>query len=528
MGYSLTYTGTRVQELLDSIGALGTGKISYSLYPATQEFNTSVDDITTVQYSSIILPSADMEVKIGDLLLSSVNNIWGKITALSDQTCSVQTLGVIGATFTPHVDDGGTLTWTNDSGLPNPSPANIQGPTGAKITKTELVSELSSGNKYQQTFDNGVTAEFIAPKGPQGATGTVFIPSVSSDGVISWTNDGGLANPSEVNIRGPRGFTGATGPQGEIGPIGYVFTPSVSKDGVISWTNNGGLENPSAAYIKGPAGAKIVSTELWFMGDDSYDYKQTFDDGTIQYFKAPRGPIGYSGLMCNTTVLSYSQPGVDYLPVSSFNRTPNVDETFLLLWNQRNSSSDAIVDTYMCIAKVTQIKDSRVDFSVPYSYSIMGATGATGAKGDTGAGITSASAQAVIITEEYTTTPIAFSLSDGSVIGPVNVRAKNGITPNCIAYVGTVEASAWISSSTYTSYGYGYQAKIPKYDQSDLVYAFETYVPEVIPADVVDIMGTNFAPFAETRTDGLIIYAKEKPTTAKTFNITLTHTNSKS
>lgn len=33
-----------------------------------------------------------------------------------------------------------------------------------------------------------------------------------------------------------------------------VYTPSVSDDGVISWTNNGGLENPEPVNIKGADG----------------------------------------------------------------------------------------------------------------------------------------------------------------------------------------------------------------------------------------------------------------------------------
>lgn len=41
--------------------------------------------------------------------------------------------------------------------------------------------------------------------------GATFIPSVSTDGVISWTNDGDLPNPSEVNIRGPQGLPGVAG-----------------------------------------------------------------------------------------------------------------------------------------------------------------------------------------------------------------------------------------------------------------------------------------------------------------------------
>lgn len=55
-----------------------------------------------------------------------------------------------------------------------------------------------------------------APGAP-GATGTTFTPSVSEDGTLSWTNDGGKTNPASVNIKGPQG---AQGPQGEPGTIG--------------------------------------------------------------------------------------------------------------------------------------------------------------------------------------------------------------------------------------------------------------------------------------------------------------------
>lgn len=38
--------------------------------------------------------------------------------------------GENGATFTPSVSEDGTLSWTNDKGLPNPDPVNIRGPQG--------------------------------------------------------------------------------------------------------------------------------------------------------------------------------------------------------------------------------------------------------------------------------------------------------------------------------------------------------------------------------------------------------------
>lgn len=56
--------------------------------------------------------------------------------------------------------------------------------------------------------------------GADGADGTTFTPSVSAAGDLSWTNDGGKANPAPVNLKGPQGETGPTGPQGETGPQG--------------------------------------------------------------------------------------------------------------------------------------------------------------------------------------------------------------------------------------------------------------------------------------------------------------------
>jgi hypothetical protein len=50
-----------------------------------------------------------------------------------------------------------------------------------------------------------------------GEDGATFIPDVSDDGVISWTNNKGMQNPKSVNIKGPKG---EKGDRGEIGPQG--------------------------------------------------------------------------------------------------------------------------------------------------------------------------------------------------------------------------------------------------------------------------------------------------------------------
>ena len=57
--------------------------------------------------------------------------------------------------------------------------------------------------------------------GEQGKPGATFTPHVSDSGFLSWTNDGGLANPASVNILGPQGPQGEAGADGK-GPYEYA------------------------------------------------------------------------------------------------------------------------------------------------------------------------------------------------------------------------------------------------------------------------------------------------------------------
>ena len=97
------------------------------------------------------------------------------------------------------------------------------------LTRSTTASEKSTATKLSQTgasvtntyiINAAVEPEDEPSDGEDGKDGVTFTPYVSSDGVISWTNDGGLSNPTPVNIKGPVGTTGATGPQGEKGDKG--------------------------------------------------------------------------------------------------------------------------------------------------------------------------------------------------------------------------------------------------------------------------------------------------------------------
>ena len=160
----------------------------------------------------------------------------------------------------------------------------------ASVAVEQSAAADSNGN-YPTNFDFGI---------PQGTT---FTPSVDDNGNISWSNDGGKANPVTKNIKGVQGERGAT-PDIEIQATvdANIGTPSVAVE------KSGTAENPkftlAFSNIKGERGAdanhitvskfnqKLISMETirvggtyrdvndWFFvlatytGDDNKTYQQ--------------------------------------------------------------------------------------------------------------------------------------------------------------------------------------------------------------------------------------------------------------
>ena len=176
----------------------------------------------------------------------------------------------------------------------DPGETGPQGPAGADGAPGKDGAKGADGLPGKDGADGAPGKD-----GTNGRDGVTFTPSMSDDGDLSWTNDGGKANPQTVNLKGPKGDTGArgpagadgakgdtgpegprgpqgktgpqgetgatgpqglTGPQGKTGPAGAAgakgatFTPAMSAAGDLSWTNDGGLDNPATVNLKGPKG----------------------------------------------------------------------------------------------------------------------------------------------------------------------------------------------------------------------------------------------------------------------------------
>lgn len=122
----------------------------------------------------------------------------------------------------------------------NQSLSNSSSPNFRNLTvDTNIVAEedIYANNKmYTQTLQayTAVNTKDVTASGNVKAQGDVIAystgtasapfkywrPSVSSSGVLSWTNSTSETTPSSVNIKGPKGDTGATGPKGATGATG--------------------------------------------------------------------------------------------------------------------------------------------------------------------------------------------------------------------------------------------------------------------------------------------------------------------
>lgn len=105
----------------------------------------------------------------------------------------------------PRIVDGVWEVWDVQEGAFVSTGVQAQGPQGVPGEQGETGEPGPQG----ETGPQGQPGQDGAP-GTPGANGTTFTPSVSAEGVISWTNDGGKTNPQPMNIKGPQGDDGTS------------------------------------------------------------------------------------------------------------------------------------------------------------------------------------------------------------------------------------------------------------------------------------------------------------------------------
>lgn len=467
MSYKLSYTGPVVQEILDNArNSSGSGGQGYSIYPLNVALPNDATE-QTIQLSDITQPYDGWLIKAQDLVLSTKNGVLGQINTITGTTATVRAIGNFG------------------TGL-----AYKGKPIDPFTTETVKISDF---NRIPAVGDYCI---MVGYKAPNSYLCNVRIHHVSTttDRVIidvrTCVNTQGV--PALEYSGSPINLTGISLPDYiDVDTSKFNRTP-VSGDGFLML----GYRDDQSY---------LLNAEIRYI-DASTEQARVYLGNGVE-LRGPQGKQGITGAI-----------GLEYLgaaihtetaiavKISDFNRTPLVGDGCVMVGYDGDES-------YLCNVKITSVNESTGDVGANI-VSKIATRGAVGATGKQGVGIVSASLDSVEATEEYTTSNIALLHTDGFV-SSVGVKARNG----AVYYVGTVAESDWTASTPYSAYGYQYEAIIT-YTGSTPV-DISACVPEVIPTDIEDLLNATYAPFCDSVSTGVKIYSKKKPTSEKTFNVSL-------
>ena len=204
------------------------------------EFSPDWDDLTkTVVFSngSVTLDSlyahgcATIPAQILEKPLKTLTV--GVFGVSNDGNVVIPTVRAVGPEIQPGADPAG------DSGTDPALPvwAQLQAVVGQP---TDLITHEKR---------NLVDAINEVAQRPAG-DGATFTPSVSADGILSWTNDKGLDNPDAVSVTGPQG---ADGRDGRI-----IAQPTPPEDTSVLWVDTGD-DTVGDAEISNPLFGKFLA-----------------------------------------------------------------------------------------------------------------------------------------------------------------------------------------------------------------------------------------------------------------------------
>lgn len=125
-----------------------------------------------------------------------------------------------------------TASATNAKTSENNAEASKEAAQSAATTASNFASDARNSAGEAKTYmDNAKTYMDNAKNYSENVN--VFVPSVSTEGVLSWTNKAGLTNPASVNIKGAKGDTGTAASI----TIGSVTTGAAGSNASV--TNSG-------------------------------------------------------------------------------------------------------------------------------------------------------------------------------------------------------------------------------------------------------------------------------------------------
>ena len=217
----------------------------------------------------------------------------------------------------------------------NNAEASKEAAQSAATTASNFASAARNSANEAQTYSNNAKTYMDNAKN-YSENVNVFVPSVSTEGVLSWTNKAGLTNPKSVNIKGAKGDTGTAASI----KIGSVTTGAAGSNASV--TNSGTASNVVLNFTlprgnDGKDGGITVDAELSDTSTNPIQNKavntaiNTVKNNMTQGFQAVTASI--------PTKVSTLENDAGYLNMGTLPSFPSTDS--VNTWKQRQTFNEA-------------------------------------------------------------------------------------------------------------------------------------------------------------------------------------------
>lgn len=183
------------------------------------------------------------------------------------------------------------------------TPAGDKDKPYADEAKEAAARAVEAAERAEDAADRAEeAAENAVGGGGTGENGATFTPSVSTDGVISWTNDKGLANPQSVNIKGTDGKDYVLTEADKIEIASLVDETTIIPDYWISE-----LENKTDAIQTAMEKAgKNKSAFLWYTDAHWVNGNSKISPKLLNYLymNTPMNKVNFGGDIIGDTLLA--------------------------------------------------------------------------------------------------------------------------------------------------------------------------------------------------------------------------------
>ena len=234
------------------------------------------------------------------------------------------------------------------------------------IGSTEVdLSNYVTTDDFTSTLESYVKSEDLSNTLSEYITSEQLTTALSSkqDTLVSGTN---IKTINSQSILG-EGDIQIEGVPGKDGVDGTTFIPSVSSEGVISWTNDGDKENPLPQSIKGADGISphVGDNENWFIGDTDTGKPSRGENG------APGAPGEDAPYALDIHKSTEDPKQTNYFVFREFSRKLALGEKFWCYF--KNITTNIIYLCYFTVSKVIGALDFHADLIE--SYRITGTDG---------------------------------------------------------------------------------------------------------------------------------------------------------